>query len=426
MDQPSLFKTITRDERQEESRVNWIKSKCKGTIEACTGYGKSRVGLNCIKTLLNKYPDKRILIVVPTIPLKEQWIKHIDEWGFSLNCDVQVINTVITQDWKCCLLILDECHRFVADQMREVFNKVKYNLILGLTATIERLDGKHELLKKYCPVCDRVTLEVALLNGWVANYKEYLVLIDVDDIQTYKEYNKEFVQHFEFFGFDFNRALSCLGKNGFIERSRLRDEMCPNGTPEQKKEMFKMITYHATAFMRVLQSKKAFINNHPKKIELAKAIIEARPNSKIITFSNNVKMAESIGYGNVYTGKDSKKKSRITMDEFKTLETGILNTCQRCNEGVDIPGLSVAIMLGIDSSKIKALQKKGRVIRKEGNKVAEIFNLVINQSVELEWYKKSHEGSQYITIDEQGLYDVLEGKEPKPYVKPISQFQFRY
>lgn len=39
MNQPSLFKTVTRDERQEESRLNWIKSKCKGTIEACTGYG---------------------------------------------------------------------------------------------------------------------------------------------------------------------------------------------------------------------------------------------------------------------------------------------------------------------------------------------------------------------------------------------------
>ena len=39
---------MTRDERQEIARVKWIKNKCKGTIEACTGFGKTRVAINCI------------------------------------------------------------------------------------------------------------------------------------------------------------------------------------------------------------------------------------------------------------------------------------------------------------------------------------------------------------------------------------------
>ena len=45
---------MTRDERQELCRINWIKSKCKGTIEACTGFGKTRCAVNCIKSILNK------------------------------------------------------------------------------------------------------------------------------------------------------------------------------------------------------------------------------------------------------------------------------------------------------------------------------------------------------------------------------------
>ena len=44
---------------------------------------------------------------------------------------------------------------------------------------------------------------------------------------------------------------------------------------------------------------------------------------------------------------------------------------------LDIPDLSIAIMLGIDSSKIKATQRVGRVARKFGNKQSEIFNIVI-------------------------------------------------
>ena len=415
---------MTRDERQELCRINWIKSKCKGTIEACTGFGKTRCAVNCIKSILNKYPDKKILIVVPTNGLKEQWLTHIENNSLQLNAEVQIINTVIKHEWICDLLILDEIHRCFAEQLSQVFNVVKYKYILGLTATVERLDGKHVLIEKYCPICDRVTLLEAQINGWVSNFKEYQVLLDVDDIDIYKQYNKDFVYAFETFNFDFNLAMNCIGPKGFINRAKLRDEICKNGG--DRKQVFQNITFNSMKFMRAIQKRKAFINNHPKKLELTRKIIEARPNSKIITFSNNIKMAESIGIGYVYTGKESKKKNRITLDEFNALDSGVLCTSQMANEGLDLPNLSIAIMLGIDSSKIKAIQRIGRVIRKEGDKQAEIFNLIINDTVETSWFAKAHPDKIYTTIDEDGLMDVLEYKEPKLYRKKIKDFQFRY
>lgn len=219
-----------------------------------------------------------------------------------------------------------------------------------------------------------------------------------------------------------------VGSDGYKWRLAMREELCPRGSEEQRKQVLKNITYHSMNFMRSIQQRKSFINNHPKKIEITKHIIEARPNSKIITFSNNIKMAEAIGIGYVYTGKDSKKKSRITLEEFINMSSGVLNTSKKCDEGIDIPNLSVAIMLGIDSSKIKATQRVGRVVRADSNpdKHAEIFNLVINDTVELNWYKKAHPEGNYITIDESGLNDVLAGKEPKPYVRKLKDFQFRY
>ena len=80
----------------------------------------------------------------------------------------------------------------------------------------------------------------------------------------------------------------------------------------------------------------------------------------------------------------------------------------------------------MDSSKTKAVQRRGRVIRVEEGKTAEIFNLVINSTVELEWFKNSHKGDSYITIDEKGLDQVLRGEEPDAYVKPIKRFNFRF
>ena len=138
-------------------------------------------------------------------------------------------------------------------------------------------------------------------------------------------------------------------------------------------------------------------------------------------------MAESIGMGGkVFSGKDSKKKGRMTIEEFSTEKTGILHTIKKADEGLDVPGLSVAIILGLDSSKIRKTQRIGRVARKEGDKKAEIFTLVLDQTVETEWFKRSNSSASVITIDEKGLDDVLAGKEPRPYVKHIKDYTFRY
>lgn len=433
MDISALTKSMSRDERQEQARVKWIKNKCKGTFEFATGFGKTFTAIKCIKSIIDKYPQVRVLVVVPTDNLKSQWISKLDDYQLGLNAEVQVVNTVIKHSWKCTILVIDEAHRYASDTFQEIFNKVEYKYILGLTATFKRLDGKHEIIAKYCPVIDRVSTEEALINGWLSKFKEYQVIIDVDDIDKYKEYNKEFTEHFEFFNYDFNLAMSMLGKNGFINRAKYRDELCSSMNLDSKsmettrKEVFKSITIHAMGFIRAIQNRKAFIYNHPKKIEIARKIIEARKNSKIITFSNNVKMAESIGYGKVYTGKTgTKKKNRIMLEEFNDCDTGVINSCVKLNEGADIRGLSVAIILGLDSSETKSIQRRGRAIRKEENKIAEIFNIIIDQTVETKWFSSSHENSPYITIDEEGLNNVLNGKEPKPYVKKIKDFTFRY
>lgn len=272
--------------------------------------------------------------------------------------------------------------------MQFIFSKVKYKLILGLTATLERLDGRHTIIEKYCPVVDSVSIELARLSGWVSDFTEYQVIISVDDIETYKEYNKEFVKHFEFFNFDFGLVMSMVGKDGLKNRLNYRHQICNSSDKASLSEALKMITYHSTAFMRALQARKKFIHNHPEKLRVAREIISHREDKKIITFSANTGMAESIGVGYVYTGKESKKKNRITLDEFALLNKGVINSCKLAIEGFDCPGLSVGIMLGVDSSSTKSTQAAGRVIRKEGSKYSEIFTLVVEDTVEQEWFKK--------------------------------------
>lgn len=426
----TCIKNITRDQRQEAARIKWIKNKCRGTFEFATGFGKTFTAIKCLKSVIQKYSNFKVLVVVPTDNLKGQWIQYIDNNDLSFNVDVQIVNTVIKYKWTCDILVVDEVHRYASETFKEIFSQVSFKYILGLTATFKRLDGKHEIIAKYCPVIDRVTTEEALANGWLSNFKEYQVLIEVDNIEEYENWNKQFTEYFEFFNFDFGLAMSMIGENGFLNRSKMRDEICSSlpqpVSEERRKAIFRDITYHATGFIRAIQARKAFINNHPKKIEVARKIIEARSDAKIITFSNNVEMAKSIGYGAVYTGKGSKAKNKKILEDFATSAFGVINSCAKLNEGADIKGLSVAIILGLDSSETKSVQRRGRAIRKEGDKLAEIFNIVIDRTVETKWFLKSHENSPYMTIGEEGLEDLLRGEEPRPYNRKIKDFTFRY
>ena len=421
-----LFTPITRDERQEESMKKWLQNKGKGTLECCTGFGKSRITINIIKKLLGKYPNMRIIIIVPTELLKNQWLEHVDNYQLQFNVEVQIINTAAKNGGVYDLLVIDEIHTSAANSLIAVFKSIKYKLILGLTATFERLDERHKLLEQYCPIIDTVTLQEAQLNGWVSQYNEYLVLIDVDDIDLYKQYNKEFTEHFEFFNYDFGKAMSMVGPNGLKHRLAYRDELC-NGDESKKKDMLKAITYHATGFMRAIQSRKKFVYEHPEKLRLAEEIIKHRSDKKIVTFCANTKVAESFSVGKVYTGKESKKKNRISIEEFTKQPSGVLHTCKLMEAGADIPGLSVGIMLGVNSSEIKSQQCRGRVVRKEGNKTAEFFTLVINNTIESKWWENSHKkDTNIIKIDSENLIKVLKGEPYEPYKKKVQQFTYRF
>ena len=419
---------MTRTERQQEAVKKWIGNKGKGTIVACTGFGKTRMAIMSLKTVLKKYPDIRVLVVVPTDTLKKQWISVLNEQGIVFNVEVQIINTVIKHSWTCDFLIIDECHRLGADQFSQVFDKVNYKLILGLTATFERLDGKHIIIKKYCPVIDEINTFECIANGWISEYKEYQVLIDVDDIKEYKEFNKEWTEHFEFFQFDFKLAMNMCGPEGWKAKLAYRDEIYKGNDEERKKRILQEINYHAIGFVRTMQKRKAFINNHPKKIEIAKHIMDMRPNVKIITFSNNVKMAESLDGGEyVYTGKTSKVKGRAMIEDFLNGNIKHLHSCKKLDEGFDCPDVSVGIILGTDSSEIKARQRRGRTIRKFENKQAEVFYLIIRDTVEEKWLKNSHKSdTNYITIDEEGLEQVLRGEQPKQVTQKQRELVFRW
>ena len=424
--QGELFKPISRDERQLQAIKAWKEAKGHATIVAATGVGKTRIAIKIIAKLKQTKPELHTIVLVPTITLKEQWEHELDEWGLGYNTEVFVMMGASKGCYECDFLVIDECHRVSSEVLSVNLVNTKYKYILGLTATFERLDGRHEILAKYAPVCDTITMEDALFNGWVTKYKDYVVIIDVPDLSTYQEYNSEFNKAFEFFNWDFCKAMSMAGKNGFKHRWEYAKELAPNNY-EHQKEMLKSITYYTISFMRSMQNRKKFVQNHPKKLEIAEEIIKWRKNKKIVTFSANVKMAESFKEGYVYTGKEGKKKNRITIEEFSKIPAGCLHSCKMGIEGMNVPDLAVGIQLGIDSSKTKAIQSLGRIVRLAKGKLGvEFFTLVINNTIETKWMQNAKTDANIEIIDVPNLMKILKGEPYELYNKKLNNYTFRF
>lgn len=410
---------MTRTERQQLSINKWRDAKCRGTIVATTGFGKTRTALDAIERVLVKNPNIRITIVVPTKVLKDQWLEKLDERDYK-GINVLVINTAAKKPFVCDFLIVDEAHRAAADQMANMFKNCNPVFILGLTATYERLDGREKLiLDYYCPVCDEVTIDEALENGWVAPYTEYKVLLDVD-LTEYNKSNQEFMKYFNFFGYNFDVAMKAA-TDLFFQQKLAKLMNVP----------LKDVRGCAYGFMKTLRERKSFIANHPKKLEIAKQIIAARPKSKIITFNASIKQCEAYKMGYVLHSGNTKKKNHMTLEEFSLCKDGVLHTSKMCDEGLDVKGLNVAIITGFNSSKISTIQRIGRVIRFEPKKEAEVFTLVLKGTVEETWYKKSKENLNFVEINEDELDKVLKRKklinkkkikQEKTYISDIFRF----
>ena len=371
-------------EWQEKAFPLWWAKK-QGIVKVVTGGGKTFFAIFCLKKYLEKDPTKKILIIVPSIALLDQWYESLSQ-SFSDN-DIglngggeqtssstkicistidslkNIINDINVQET---FLIVDECHKIGTEKRGDMLAG-KWHATLGLSATPERDydDNFYIIIKKILGDIifdydyidareDEVIVNFKLLYGYAALLPE--------EEQKYKKFTKSI-----------QRRAATIGGNNMDDYP------------------LKMLIFNRA---RLIKNSK---NRIPYGVEL----IQKYKRDSWIVFTENKKQAKEFnkiintkGFKSGIYNTDLKDDERQeNLDNFKAGKLNVLVSCTALDEGFDMPEADGAMILSASSSKRQRIQRMGRVLRITANK--ENALIVTVYSSKTEYDKLREESNRY-------------------------------
>lgn len=465
--------------RQNSNIDKWLANGCRGVVEAVTGYGKTYVGILIIKRLHAKYPNVPVDVILPKINLLEDWTNpvtgHIAVHELTY-VSAFVVNTYIKFERRFpTLVILDEIHNYASEEFGKVFEIAGIKklseitefgnppFVLGLTATLERNDGKHSIIEEYCPIIDTVGLEEAKREGYISKFKTYNLGLEYNekDKEDYLRWDSMFRNAFAKFNRNFELAMACsygaevksgleilikvqernsIGEVILIERMTTvwytSREWCvwfanQNGWDGSTEHPWspKKVAELAQVFSKSMRERKLMIYKASVKIDVIEQIINLYPHLKTITFAEDTTFADAVaerlgegrcksyhskvesriirvevfGKNGQVTYKDKKigkdKNKALIIEEFKRGEFLVLSTVKALDEGFDDPTVDLGIQASYTSSKRQNIQRNGRNTRKDEVR-ADKMALTVNL------YMKDTQEEKWLNDKQRGMTDV--------------------
>lgn len=371
----TLARPITPREHQVKALKSWVDGGRRGVVQLPTGAGKTYLAvLALVQT------GRPALIIVPTIDLLQQWHDVLHEkLGIGIGTlgggsrDIRPI-TVATYDSavlyseslgsKFGLLIVDECHHLPAPQYRSIALTNIAPFRLGLSATVERADGKEaEIYRLLGPL---------VYEGRISDMVEKVLSpYDVVSIQVplspeeqrlYADARERYLGFVRRFRINFTHG-------GWMDFVRKAARM-PGG-----KEA-----------MRAFREQKRLAQAATAKLtELWRILLEHR-DDRIIVFTDDNEMAYRIGTEfvlPVLTHQTRLAERKRMLEAFRSAEISVIVTSKVLNEGVDVPDARVGVVISGSGGVREHVQRLGRILRHRPGKRAVLYELVSKGTSEL-------------------------------------------
>lgn len=354
---------------QSEAVRAWLEAKGRGVVVLPTGAGKTFVAMLAIASR-----KRSSLVIVPTLDLMSQWHDALEAaFGGTVGLlgggyhDIEHL-TVSTYDSahlhmdrignRFGLVIFDECHHLPSDAYATAARMCIAPFRLGLTATPERNDGREALYDELVgPVCYR--RDITELSGlYLAEYETVRLEVPLspEERAAYDEARATYVAFLRRMGISMGRPD---GWSQFLIRSSQSDE-------------------GRRAFLAYRAQRKLALAA-PGKIELLERLLARHRHDRVLLFTEDNATVYEIARRFLLPAITHQTKIRERASILAGLHDGSYGavvTSKVLNEGVDVPSANVAIVLSGSGSVREHVQRLGRVLRKQGDKRALLYELV--------------------------------------------------
>lgn len=362
-------------EHQREALTAWKARGNRGVVVLPTGAGKSYVAEMAIMSA-----QRSALVVAPTLDLMNQWY---DVLVTAFGEKVGLLGggyyepgdlTVSTYDsayihmerlgdrWG--LVIFDEVHHLPGPSYLTAAECSIAPYRLGLTATLERADGREKLLdERVGPlVYSRGIKDLA--GAYLADYDVETVFVDLtpEEAEAYSE-NRGLYKDF-LYANSINMA-SPEGWGRFV--------MMSSRSPEGRR-----------AFLAYREQKQISLASRGKVMVL-EGLIRQHAKDRVLIFTNDNDTVYTISRTFLIpaiTHQTDIKERKELLDRFNAGQYPALVTSRVLNEGVNIPAANVAIILSGTASVREHVQRLGRILRRQENKRAVLYEVITRGTVE--------------------------------------------
>lgn len=381
-------KIIRLRDYQKEALDKWKINNRRGCIVLPTGTGKTIIALEAIREV-----NASTLIIVPTLNLVEQWYEevakmlkepdHIGKLGGGIE-EIKSI-TITTYDSaylkssflgnKFEFLIFDEVHHLGSDKYSLIGEQFVSPLRMGLTATIEREDGKHvNIYKLVGKVIYNKDFHELSRDNHLAKFRLKKIKIDMLPEESYR-YNKLMIEY-----------KQLLRNSKIFHPIKLEKLILLSG---------KNISLRKALLLRN-EALDIALNSQAKITEL-ESIIKQHLLKKIIIFTVHTKLAYIISDRfliPVITHRTKNEERNQILNNFKKDHYRIIVTTKVLDEGTDVPDANMGIILSGTGSKREFIQRLGRLLRpkREIENVADLIEIVSADTSEIYTSNRRNKG----------------------------------
>ncbi len=372
---PTLSDTVSLRDYQDDALQRWLRTK-HGVLVLPTGAGKTVIGIKAISAL-----NVPTLVVVPTLELVKQWQRELEkafqvEIGtYSGEAHVLKPVTVATYDTaylraeelgnRFLFLIFDEVHHLPSPGYTNIAEMFVAPYRLGLTATYEREDGRHNELERL--VGGKVyEIGVDKLTGkHLAEYRTEKIVTDLTEDER-----EEYEQYYAIFTDFLKQRHVVLRSPRDFQRFVMR-----TGRDPRARE----------ALLARNRARRIALNSR-SKLEALSGILEQHFGERMIIFTEHNSLVYAISKAFLIpaiTHTTPKEERAEILDNFRTGKYSTIVTSKVLEEGIDVPEASVGVILSGSGSKREYKQRLGRILRKREGKLAVLYEIVSKGTTEI-------------------------------------------